>query len=46
MPESHRVVPKWTQAKNCQSRRSRLKDQCWTQADQEAMMHRTERDEL
>jgi hypothetical protein len=44
--EHYRVPEKWNPTKNCASRRSRLKDECWSEADVEAMMNRFTHDEL
>lgn len=46
VPEAYRTVEKWTQAKNCASRRSRIKDACWDPMEDLKMKHRFDRDEL
>ncbi len=46
IPELYRVPEKWSFQKNCANRRSRLKDECWSEADIDAMMSRLKHDEL
>ena len=46
VPESVRVVKRWTRATRCVSRRSRMKDACWNAEEEERMLNRMRRDEL